>query len=545
MSGSTLAPDQDAALVELNRLLDRWLLWWRTRHALAWAVRGGIAGLAAGLGAGLWLLLQAVLLRAEFGVLVAAAALLGLMIGAGAGFAWPLDRLASARAFDRQFGLQERVSTALELAEAAAGRGDLGRQQLLDALLAARRVDARRSAPVRIPRWEVILALALAGGVLLSLVAGGPRFRAAQQQWERQADIAEEEDRLEALVSRIRSAGQPAADPALDPAQIEALAAPLETARQTLEQSQAAAQAVAALTEAEGELRRLVDPQAQALAEGLRQAGQRLNPAPGSALEAIAGQLARGEMGRAARSLGGIDPDRLSPAEQAELARQLDSLSASLGELDPALSRQLGQAASQLRAGETQAARRSLAGAAQGLEAAAGQAAQAEQAQAAADQVAAGRQRLLQSAAGGGQLAGSAETQPGQAVGGNQDGAGQAGDGAGRGEGEGQEPQGGSSAPGANNGPGDGDESAYAPLFPPQRLGQGEGVTIPLPASGQPGDQAVGQGGTSPGQEAGSRVPYTEVYAAYAQTYRQAIENGQVPPTFREIVRQYFSSLEP
>ena len=47
------------------------------------------------------------------------------------------------------------------------------------------------------------------------------------------------------------------------------------------------------------------------------------------------------------------------------------------------------------------------------------------------------------------------------------------------------------------------------------------------------------------GKNNASQVPYTQVFAEYANAYRQAIDSGQVPPQLRDLIRQYFSSLEP
>ena len=96
-----------------------------------------------------------------------------------------------------------------------------------------------------------------------------------------------------------------------------------------------------------------------------------------------------------------------------------------------------------------------------------------------------------------------------------------------------------------NNGPGDGGEAPYEPIYAPQRLGGSEGDTVTLPGSGDPTGEVTGQSGTTPGSDTPSQVPYSQVFAQYANAYRQAIDSGQVPPHMRDLIRQYFSSLEP
>jgi len=122
------------------------------------------------------------------------------------------------------------------------------------------------------------------------------------------------------------------------------------------------------------------------------------------------------------------------------------------------------------------------------------------------------------------------------------------GSGAGEGESAGQEGQGpeaGADPIGQDNKAGDGGMRSYEEIFAPQRLGGSGGEEVNLPGSGQPGDQIMGQGDTTPGDPNASRVPYVDVLAEYTEAYRQAIESGQVPVTMRALVRKYFSSLEP
>ena len=97
----------------------------------------------------------------------------------------------------------------------------------------------------------------------------------------------------------------------------------------------------------------------------------------------------------------------------------------------------------------------------------------------------------------------------------------------------------------SGDGPGDGGETTYEQIYAPTRLGGEDGSQVTLPESGQPGDQVTGEGATQPGQPGVSTVPYVEVYASYAEAYRRAIDSGQVPISFRNLVRDYFSSLEP
>jgi len=150
-------------------------------------------------------------------------------------------------------------------------------------------------------------------------------------------------------------------------------------------------------------------------------------------------------------------------------------------------------------------------------------------------------------AAGGNQASqGNPSTQSGQ---GNAQ-AGQTNGGSGAGSGSGSETQNGQAGSEAgsspipqNNGAGDGGESAYEQIYAPSLLGGTGGDTLGLPSSGEGGDVV----GTSPttAEDGQSLVPYTNVFSQYEEFNRQAVENGEVPVQFMDIIRNYFDSLQP
>lgn len=65
-----------------------------------------------------------------------------------------------------------------------------------------------------------------------------------------------------------------------------------------------------------------------------------------------------------------------------------------------------------------------------------------------------------------------------------------------------------------------------------QDTGQGETITRekPNPSAGMPGS---------------ALIPYQYVYTQYFDAAQQAISRSQIPPTYRDLVRDYFSQLEP
>jgi len=66
-----------------------------------------------------------------------------------------------------------------------------------------------------------------------------------------------------------------------------------------------------------------------------------------------------------------------------------------------------------------------------------------------------------------------------------------------------------------------------------------------LPGTGDPGDQVIGDGPTGPQGDGDVTVPYNEVYSTYRDAARTAVDSGEVPVDLRDIVKQYFSSLDP
>lgn len=533
--------DRAGTLQALLHILDGWMLRYRLRRALVWGLRGLALCLALALAAGAALLFAARLLPLEYALLLLLPALGGLLGGAALGLAWPFPRERAARFFDRQFGLQERVSTALELAGSVLD--ELGERQLQDALASARAVGPRARLPLRLRPLELVPLLALLLLAPLIPLLGRPAIQAAQQARQVQAAVEREAERLDELISEIE------ANQRLDEEQRAALLEPLQEARQELEQSASLESALSALSKAEGELQRLQDQNALEQARALQEAGERLGQAPGAEegnpLQAFQEALNRGDFEAAAQALQELELEPGTREEAEADAQLLEQAAGALEGAQPALAAQLRQAARALREGDPQAAGQALNAAGRQV-AETGQAAEAARAASqAAGQLRQGQQSV---AASGGQ------NQPGQ-QGGSQGGSGQQGQanqgtsGSGTGEG-GPETAQGPEAPAvpiqSGNQPGDGGErEADPPVYAPERLGAGEGQEVVLPGNEEGGGQQIGQGGVLPGENTSSQVPYSEVYADYAAEYYRAIESGQVPPALRDLVRQYFSSLEP
>jgi hypothetical protein len=549
----------NASWLELNHHLDRWLWRDRLQRAVRWSLRGAVSTLALALAVTLIAVLRGLLLQSEFVLIAIGMLLIGVVGAAAIGFVWPAyaDRLTAARRFDRDFGLRERISTALEFATLDRSSGEIGQLQLQDALASAQQVNARQQLPLRIARVDALFTAVLLIAVLIVAWRGDSFFQLAAQTRAVQSAIAGEAAQVEELRKTI------AADRALSEEQRRDMLEALKETQQRLKEAQSLEQATAVLTQGEKKFESLTSGEAEAQAEALRQAGRKLAQAEGSALQSFGQNLAEGDFIAAAEDLRNVDVSHLSAEERAQLADQLANMAESVQADNPALAQQLREAAQAARSGDVQQAQQALDQAAQSMSQTAQQVARSNVARKVTAQMGQGRQRMIaagksaqgQSAQGNSSGTGDQSGQgnpsgQGSAQNGSTTQPGSTGSGSGSGRGSGDSgdargPEAGSNPIDQNNGPGDGGEKTYEPIYAPQRLGGSGEDTVTLPGSGDPNGEVQSQSGVTPGTNNPSQVPYTQVYAEYANAYRQAIDSGQVPPHLRDLIRQYFSSLEP
>lgn len=545
---------ETSPLAELHSIFAEWL----ARYRLARAFRASGLGLA--LGAGLGLLLGVALiagrlvLPAELAWLVGGLLLVGLTGGGMLGLVWPVPSLPTARRFDRQFGLRERLSTALELAERPEA-STLTPLQLADALETARRVDLPRALPLRLP-WRSLAAALLLCALTAGLAWGlRGQFELVQQQRELEQAIAAEVVKVEEIAAGIEQLET------LDP-QVEA--AILQSLQATLQELQAAEtkeEALAVLAEGQAELQSFISPDSQAALEALAQAGQTLAASQNPELQSAGEALQEGDLASASQALEGLDASQLSAEELAQLAQDLSaaaqalqssqpaaaaiqnaaSAAAAAASTDPAQSAQAAQAAEEAQAALQQAAAdlQALQGALQAGQAAMQAASSLAQAQAVLGAAGAGAGTGVLSS---GQPGSGVSTDPGSQNPGS-------GGGAGRGEGRGSEAGSGQAAGTTpiqtSNSPGDGGLTPYESLYIPQRLGGEGGPDVTLPGGNTPGETVVGAQERPVGDPGSLQVPYVDALPYYSAVNRQAIDSGQVPLDLRELVRRYFSALEP
>jgi hypothetical protein len=522
----------------LSHTLQQWIRWLRLQRALTWSLRGFAAALALSLligGVGLY---QAKLLKQEFLALILFCVAALPLAFAIAAYFWRIQPMRAARYFDRAFHLGERVSTALEL-QTENHSVEIIQKQLDDAISASRRVKPSRDLPLHLKKLDVALAFFFALLIGVLWFRGETLFAAASQQRQVEHAIAAEQAQIEEIIKEIN------AKDSLTAEQKEALAKPLEDALSQLKENPSMEGAVSTLVSTGEKLKALDNQQAAQTQQALTETGSSLASQEGSPLEAVGKDLAKGNFAGAASELANMDLSQMTPEQLQKLAEQLEAMAESLAATNPELAQQLMNAAQAIRSGDMAKAQQAMASAASEMVQAGQQVSAAQMANQAAGQLQQGAGQVL--AAGGGTQPSQANAStPGQ---GNQQ-SGQNNGGSGSGSGSGDAPQSNQSGGEAstspipqNNGAGDGGESAYEQIYAPALLGGAGGDMLGVPTSGEDGEVI----GTSPttAEDGQSLVPYTEVYSQYNQFNRQALENGEVPVQFMDVVRNYFGSLQP
>jgi len=531
---------------ELESLVDGWIIRRRVVESLRAGMRGLVVGLIFSMAIALFARSFPLLTTELAAVLAGTAALIGPIVALLIVWLRPIAPLAAAQSFDLRFGLAERVSAAFEIQhQVITAPVELARLQLADALEHAQKIDVAASMPFRLPRRESLAAAVLAAVLVAALLLPNPM----QDVLKHQAAVRAAQQQAAQQLEQIRA--QVAADDKLPDAERQAILQQLDETIARLQSGRLTQeQAVAELSQAQGRLQALADPQANRQQAGLARAAQDFGGIEPT--KELADALARGDTQRAAdvlRSLTGTEGRPLTPEEMEQLARELHQAAQTLQGTNPDLARQMEQAAQAIDQGDVDAARQSLGQAAQTLDQTSQRIAASQAAQQAAQGAARGRQTVAQA----GQAGQVASGQGAQIGGQGQGSTGQPGQvsgsgGAGRGADSGQGGQGGQAGPnpiGTDNAPGDGGLTEWEPVYAPSRLGGRGGPSMGLPGQPNPQGPVIGLGPIASPESGQSLVPYSSVYADYAQQAGVALDSGKVPLGYRGYVKQYFSSLEP
>lgn len=506
----------------------------RRREELLRRVPLGLAaGLSVALAAALLSRVIPLMTRAEAALFALAAGFVALSATGLLILLRPRPLIAQAHYADRQLGLRERMTAAVEI-EAGLLVVDqhLSARQLRDALGEAAKVDASALIPLRPRAMEWLPALTALALLALVIWLPNPQEAVLLEQRAVAEAVAQQAEAVSELAAEI------AADDTLTAEQREALLQPLEEALAALQQpGLSREEAVAALSGAETELRALSrELDSPSLNEALAAAGTALDG--GGAMGEAADALQAGQPGRAAESLNALADslDQLDADERAALAGQLATAAAQLEAEDPALADSLNRAAEALDAGDIEAAQNALGETAAALNEIEQSGAAAAQATGAADQLDSARSEVAQSGAG---QPGGTEGESESATGSGQEGSGSTGSAA-----SGGEQQAGGGAPSEGGGH---VESVFVPQST-ELEGQGEDLELEVRCLSDP-ELCGPLAGQSPsgqtGQPGGSRVPYDRVFGQYRDAAIEALGEGTIPPGMESIIRDYFSALEP
>lgn len=515
----------------------------KLQAALIWAFRMATLGLAADV---------AMLLVARFKaftprpwllvVIPLGLATIGLVIG----LLHRYSNLHVAIQTDRRLALKERLTTALELHRLQAG-GVLAQAQIADAMWHLRRVEIWRSFPPRIPGRE---GKAVAAAVLITaglIALPNPGKAAIQRQAAIDTSIRQQAQQLQKTATDIKQNEDQTGNHSQDQQTIDQILAALQT--QLRQPNMSAEDALAKLQAAQQKLQANQDTNADALSEALQALAANFDDQP--LLQKVAQDVRNGDYNAAASDLnaagqqaGGLSQDQrdqLATSLRAAAAAQAKAGNGQLGDA-------LGQASDSLNGSpsDTSTAFRQAASSLQS----AGQRSQAQSnLNKASSQVQQSANNLAQQT-GAQDDSGSSSFQSGDSSGSSADDNFSSGLGDGSG-GANQPGQNGQGPGGQGQGQGDGQS--------PDGTGSSGGQSGEMVYTGQPGGpQGVpgqqgpnGQVATSdddslsdPAQN-GSNVPYEQVVGQYQQQASQAMDRAAVPLSYRQIVKDYFSSLAP
>jgi len=541
------------SLSDLNAHLSRWLWHLRLREAWLWSLRGLNGGLAIALGLALVARWRPLWTVATLEITTVVILISSLLMTLAIVFLWPRHRLTAARYFDSLFGLAERTSTALELATVPNNTMPtwLIHDQLADAVANARQVQPRQHLPFKVELVDVFLLCLLALSLGVTLYLPNPQQTVLANQIALQQAIAEQAAAVEAIRQEIIH------NPNLTPEQKDSLIQPLNEAERKLKEGTATReQAFQVLEEARQKLQSLADPQTMETAAALQQAGESIRQDDPAA--ELATQLAQGSFSTVATDLANIDPAQMSAEQREALAQQLEQIANRVEAVNSQLAHTLRSAATQLRRGDHPAARQALQDAARQIQEIQQHLSQAQAATTAAARLTKSTNELRQGNNPGGtpttnhqagnnsssvtdQISSAEDSvvpiNPGNT---NPGGSGKGANDA--------NVQGGEVGPkplDQNNGPGDGGERTYEEIYAPHRLGGAGNVPVYLPTANAPNGDIIEQTPLSLTNTGEPRVPYREIYVLYRDAAYAAVENGAVPPDFTDIVKQYFTSLEP
>lgn len=589
------ASPHKAKATELELILDRWERRYEWRLLSRTVPRSLIAALLISLVIGAVGYFRFRLVAEQLALIAAGLCALGGILNLLYTLVFPRSLAEKARYFDIEFGLRERVSTAFELMR---GRikthPEIEARQIADALAHARAIDPNERITMDFRPRELgalaALLVAMVGTILLPAIVGAdfvhdPPSAAAEAAKEdlreiietvakdtdlddidqqdllealeialerlEEEDISEEEAfaamsqlqaELEALENKLEDTidlDQSTTEAALEA--LEDFIAPSETSEQNAES--------AGETEASSDLGELLQGLDQLTQDAMQMSAEEARSAA-EALQRAAEQME--QMSEALAEQMEMLAQALENADLESLQEQMDALREQIEEAQR--QQQQDQNARMMLEEQSELAQAAA-------EAIAQEQAQEGQPQAGEPQQGAGEQS--ESGQRGGQPGDqqSEEAQPGANQGNQQSDRNRPGTAENQGRNQDNRSAGGGAGEGAPSNislPGSGGEDQgaetdnrttglgeiqYQAIYSPSGIGGGGENEIRLRTD--PGDTTVAEGEFDDNPVGESRVSYDTVFSEYQNAANRALESDYVPLGLRDVVREYFTSLEP
>jgi hypothetical protein len=604
---------QNTNRAHFENLLNRWETRWRLRRIVLYMPRVLMAAIGIGIIVTVLLGLFRVLTPTMMAAVISGSIVAVVIIASSALGLFGKSGMDIARQFDKAFGLQERISTALELLDGRIKSApELAELQIADAISRARDVDPRKHIKIEVNwlEWFGVLVLALVLALILGLyiLFGAPPDASAaatqsaiQQAADDVRDITEEVATNSTLTDEERSN----------------LLETLEVALDDLSQDEATAEdGFVAMSELEADLSALAEEignETSADSSALAAAAEALqNPTSPNSSSEVTPRESPADLGQELAEMQQALSE-LTPEQSAQLQQQLSAAAQAMREQYPELAQQLQELAQNAQIGDTAITQEQLEQALENLENIQNSLEQrtdlAEQLQQAAQQAQQNADQIAQSESQQGQPQESEQQgqQDGQQQGQqgegeqeqqgqpNQQGAGgqpqqsdsasnisqgnpadaniavpsegqegeegsqpgqvgeqprdsqEGGAGGGAGEGDAGERQDGLSdqnqpASGENEADGQG-ETSFESVYAPNAIDtDGQGSIILEPDAS---DAPVTEGNFQENPTGESSVPYNQVFRSYEDAANRALENDYVPLGMQDVVRDYFSALQP
>ena len=486
---------------ELKRIIAGWIRWCRLSRAVHW----GLRGLALSLGAVFLIALVFVpwhwMSAFDYIVWVFWGSQIGLWSGFIIGFIWPLDTLRLIHSFDRMFGLEERVSTAIEVQTIVVrnlpGKDTLVKgwrdRQLADTLAAAKKVRPNKIKPFKWERKTLAFVYGMGLVLLVFWIVAQPQFNVTDKQRSSTRYLKTEMDLIQTCINEITHSDN------LSQAQKDTLSAPYIEAKNKLQNVTTAQQAISVINQAQQKFQALSIPLSETQLQAVQDLGSIIGVTSQSPLSAVGRSLSGRDFTGAGQLLQKLSLKDLSSQDQSIFIEEFKTAGLAIKFTLPSLSQTMTDSAVVLQTGDVSTAQTSLEEAAAFIETLGNQSVSVEIALNAISNLESRKTVILQESIKGTQTVQSDNNNEQISL----------------------TPEAGLYQAGSV------DNTGYESIYAPQ-VGEANNNNANLQ------DNA-----------AANQVPYVDMLSSYNSINNQKIENGSVPEYLAPLVKDYFESISP